>query len=200
MSTLPRKCAPSAMATRGEMMSPSTEPPSRMSTFSDAVTLPLTSPSTMTALANTCALILPFGPIVSTWSFSSILPFDVTLDREVLAAVQLALDDDRLADVHHVPLDPPGLRLRRRRRTDRLSGCDRCRRRRLAAVGFTASSRFHISFLRLDGLILGVGPPLKGWAQSRHAFRHTSSKWLPRTLEYPKAGLPGREPTEYIGR
>ena len=29
--------APSAMATRGEMMSPSTEPPSRMSTFSDAV-------------------------------------------------------------------------------------------------------------------------------------------------------------------
>ena len=59
---------------RGETMSPSTEPPSRMSTFSDAVTLPLTSPSTMTALANTCALILPFGPIVSTWSFSSILP------------------------------------------------------------------------------------------------------------------------------
>ena len=36
MSTLPRKCAPSAIATRGEMMSPSTEPLSRMSTFSRA--------------------------------------------------------------------------------------------------------------------------------------------------------------------
>ena len=79
-----------------------------MSTFSDAVTLPLTSPSTMTALAKTCALILPFGPIVSTWSFSSILPFDVAFDGEVFAAVQLALDDDGLSDVHHVPLDPPG--------------------------------------------------------------------------------------------
>jgi hypothetical protein len=62
------------MATRGETMSPSTEPPSRMSTFSVAVTLPFTSPSTMTAFANTCALILPFGPIVRTWSFSSIFP------------------------------------------------------------------------------------------------------------------------------
>src|SRR5262249_29488731 len=26
----------------------------------------------------------------------------------------------------------------------------------------------------------------KGWAQSRNAFRHTSSKWLPGTLKYPK--------------
>ena len=34
MSTLPRKCAPSAIATRGATMSPSTEPLSRMSTFS----------------------------------------------------------------------------------------------------------------------------------------------------------------------
>ena len=48
------------------MMSPSTEPLSRMSTLSLAVTLPVTSPSTMTDLANTWALILPFGPIVST--------------------------------------------------------------------------------------------------------------------------------------
>src|SRR5688572_1721990 len=66
MSTVPRKCAPSAMATRGDTMSPSTDPPSRMSTFSVAVTLPLTSPRTITDLACTCALILPLGPIVST--------------------------------------------------------------------------------------------------------------------------------------
>ena len=74
MSTLPRKCAPSAIATRGEAMSPSTEPLSRMSTFSDAVTLPVTSPSTTTDFAKTSALILPLGPMVSTLSLSSILP------------------------------------------------------------------------------------------------------------------------------
>src|SRR5262249_4394135 len=66
MSTLPRKCAPSAIATRGEMMSPSTDPLSRMSTLSLAVTFPVTSPSTITAFANTCALMRPLGPIVST--------------------------------------------------------------------------------------------------------------------------------------
>ena len=107
MSTLPRKCAPSAMATRGEAMSPSTEPLSRMSTFSDAVTLPVTSPSTTTALANTSALILPFGPMVRTLSLQIDPAFDVALDREIFAAAQLALDDDRLADIHVVP---PNLR------------------------------------------------------------------------------------------
>src|SRR6187200_988502 len=66
ISTLPRKCAPSAIATRGEMMSPSTDPPSRISTLSLAVTLPVTSPSTMTDFANTCALMRPLGPIVRT--------------------------------------------------------------------------------------------------------------------------------------
>ena len=71
---LPRKWAPSAIATRGEIRSPSTEPLSRMSTFSEAVTLPTTSPRTMTDLANTAALILPFGPIVRTFWRSSILP------------------------------------------------------------------------------------------------------------------------------
>ena len=58
----------------------------------------------MTAFANTCALILPFGPIVSTWSRSSNRAFDLPLDGQVFAAVQLALDDDRFADVHDVPL------------------------------------------------------------------------------------------------
>ena len=100
MSMLPRKCAPSAIATRGAAMSPSTDPLSRMSTFSLAVTLPVTSPRTMTALANTCALILPFGPIVRHVLAELDLAFDLAFDGQVLAAVQLALDDDRFADVH----------------------------------------------------------------------------------------------------
>jgi hypothetical protein len=70
MSMLPRKCEPSAMATRGATMSPSTEPFSLMSTFSVAFRLPVTWPRTTTALAETCALIRPFGPTVRTWSFS----------------------------------------------------------------------------------------------------------------------------------
>ena len=74
MSMAPRKCAPSAMATRGEVTSPSTEPLSRMSTFSDAVTLPVTSPRTITCLANTSARIFPLGPIVRVLSRSSIWP------------------------------------------------------------------------------------------------------------------------------
>ncbi len=74
MSMLPRKCAPSAIATRGAAMSPSTEPLSRMSTFSLAVTLPVTSPRMTTDFAKTCALIRPFGPMVRTFWRSSILP------------------------------------------------------------------------------------------------------------------------------
>ena len=93
MSTLPRKWAPSAMATRGETMSPSTEPPSRMSTFSDAVTLPLTSPSTMTALANTCGLDPAVGTDRQQVVLQLDLALDVALDREVLTAAQLAFDD-----------------------------------------------------------------------------------------------------------
>src|SRR6185436_1635224 len=94
-------------------------------------------------------------------------PFDMSLDGQVLAAVQLAFDDNRLADIHNVPLDPPGIRLHRRRCTDRLSGCGCCRRRRLAA------RRFH-RFITLPHL---VPPPRwahpgrwpaadKGWARS----------------------------------
>src|SRR5688572_10657142 len=41
-------------------------------------------------------------------------PLDLPFDREVFAAVQLALDDDRFTDVHHVPPSlMTGLRLRR---------------------------------------------------------------------------------------
>jgi hypothetical protein len=74
MSMLPRKCAPSEIATRGADRSPSTEPLSRISTRSLAVTLPCTSPWTTTVLANTDALMRAFGPIVSTFCLSSILP------------------------------------------------------------------------------------------------------------------------------
>src|SRR5512145_176909 len=74
MSTLPRKCAPSAMATRGETTSPSTDPLSRMSTFSAAFRLPRTWPKTTIALATTWAVIRALAPMVSTWSRSSILP------------------------------------------------------------------------------------------------------------------------------
>ena len=86
------------------MMSPSTEPLSRMSTFSEAVTLPVTSPSTMTALANTSARILPLGPIVRMLSLQLDPTLDVALDGQIFAAAQLALDDDRLPDIHLVPL------------------------------------------------------------------------------------------------
>ena len=65
MSMLPRKCAPSAIATLGDAMSPSTDPFARISSFSVAVMLPVTLPTTTTDFALTCALICPFGPIVS---------------------------------------------------------------------------------------------------------------------------------------
>jgi hypothetical protein len=42
--------------------------------FSDAVTLPVTSPCTTTAFAKTSALILPLGPIVRTLPFRSMRP------------------------------------------------------------------------------------------------------------------------------
>jgi hypothetical protein len=106
-------------------------------------------------------------------------------------------------------------------------------------VGLTASSRFHISFLRLDGLILGVGPPLNtGWPghvthfdtprrggchglltfnslvsvmlvtlypSETGYFRRPDVGLIPPTQASSsvlpeKQGLPGREPTEYIGR
>ena len=47
MTTLPRKWAPSAIATRGATRSPSTDPVSRSSTFSLAVMVPVTAPSTI---------------------------------------------------------------------------------------------------------------------------------------------------------
>ena len=74
MSMPPRNRAPSAMATLGAVMSPSTEPLSRIATLSVALMSPKTSPSTMTDFANTPALIRPCGPIVRTCCLSSILP------------------------------------------------------------------------------------------------------------------------------
>ena len=58
----------------GKELSASAAALSRMSTFSVAVTLPVTSPRMMTDLANTCALIFALVPIVRTLLLSSILP------------------------------------------------------------------------------------------------------------------------------
>ena len=63
------------MAMRGDVMSPSTEPFSRMLTTSIAVIFPVTRPRTSTDLASSrSALIRPLGPTVSTFSRNSILP------------------------------------------------------------------------------------------------------------------------------
>src|SRR5688572_33501369 len=62
------------------------------------------------------------------------LAFDVAFDRQILAPVQLTLDDNRFSDVHHVPLDPPALRLWYRRSADRLMRRSGRRGRRLAAL------------------------------------------------------------------
>ena len=113
MSTLPRKCAPSAIATRGETMSPSTDPLSRMSTLSLAVTLPVTSPSTITDFANTCALMRAVRADRQHVLAELDLAFDVPFDGQIFAAVQLALDDDRLADIHDVLLHSLSSSLRR---------------------------------------------------------------------------------------
>ena len=141
MSTLPRKCAPSAIATRGEMMSPSTDPLSRMSTFSLAVTLPVTSPSTITALANTCALMRAVRADRQHVVAQLNRAFDVAFDRQVLAAVQLALDDDRFADVHDVLLH---VMARLRTRTGQPRPCGR--------RGWLRRSRW-LSARRADGFI-----------------------------------------------
>src|SRR5688572_15415549 len=74
MSIEPRKCAPSEMATRGAMRSPSTEPLSRMSIFSTAVMFPCTCPCTTTDLARIFAMILPLALMVSMFCRSSMVP------------------------------------------------------------------------------------------------------------------------------
>ena len=55
MSMPPLKVAPSAMATRGALMSPLTVPPLPIEILSAASILPATSPRTTTDLADTCA-------------------------------------------------------------------------------------------------------------------------------------------------
>ena len=56
----------------------------------------------MTALANTSALIRPFGPDRQHVVAQLDAALHVALDGEILAAVQLTLDDDGFADVDHV--------------------------------------------------------------------------------------------------
>ncbi len=124
------------MATRGAMMSPSTDPPSRMSTFSEAVTLPVTSPSTDDGLREDLSLDLAVRADGEHMVLQLDLPLDLSFDGQIFAAVQLALDDDGLSDVHHIPLDPPVIRLRRRRRACRRNRDDRRRGCRLSAGRF----------------------------------------------------------------
>src|SRR5438270_88709 len=108
-------------------------------------------------------------------------PFDVTLDGQILATVQLALDDDGLPNIHDVLLHmltcvwprTGGSRYRRRRRL---------RRRRLPAG---RSHRFiafpHVTFLRLTAAKLGDLPSLlgpKGSGQYRGLFESLSSPFV----------------------
>ena len=74
-----------------------------MSTFSDAVTLPTTSPRTITDFANTAALDLAVRTNGEDVLAKLDLAFDLAFDGQVLAAVQLAFDDNRFTDVHDVP-------------------------------------------------------------------------------------------------
>ena len=144
MSTLPRKCAPSAIATRGDTMSPSTDPLSRMSTLSLAVTLPGHFAEHDDRLGEHLRLDSAVRSDRQHVIAQLNGPFDVAFDGQVFAAVQLALDDDRFSDVHDVFLHAV-TRLR-----TKTGGPGRYRRGRLAAqpvgplAGLTASSRFHM--------------------------------------------------------
>jgi len=72
--TVPWKYPPSTSAMRGAMTSPSSEPVARMSTFSRAVTRPVTEPPIVTILAQIRAVTLAVAPIVRTCAVSSIVP------------------------------------------------------------------------------------------------------------------------------
>ena len=101
---LPRKCAPSAIATRGADRSPSTDPLSRMSTRSRrgdvAVHLALDDDGLGEDLRLDLAVRADGEDVLPELD----LAFDLPFDGQVFAAAQLAFDDDALADIHHVPL------------------------------------------------------------------------------------------------
>ena len=129
MSMLPRKCAPSAIATRGADKSPSTEPLSRMSTRSVAVMLPCTSPCDDDGLGEDLRLDLAVRSDGQDVLAELDLAFDLSFDRQVLAAAQIAFDDDALADIHDVPLLLRRLRVDARRGRLRWATGGRTRRR-----------------------------------------------------------------------
>ena len=100
-----------------------------MLTRSLARMLPLTLPRTTTDFADNCTLTLPVGPTVRTWCRSSNRPVDLAVDDEVLAPLDIALDDDSPPD----PGDALGslraastLSARRRRTADRSIVSKRC--------------------------------------------------------------------------
>ncbi len=169
MSMLPRKCAPSAMATRGAAMSPSTEPLSRMSTFSLAVTLPVTSPRMTTDLANTWALILPFGPIVSTFCRSSILPStwpSIVRSSLPLSSPLMTTDLPMFTVVFSIPRwGSLGALWVRAASAAGGTAVDAGTEPPAGTVGLTASSRFHIGNLHLSERLTSQGVyRLRGWA------------------------------------
>ena len=125
MSTLPRKCAPSAIATRGAMMSPSTEPPSLISTLSRRRHVAVHLAEHDQGLGEHLGLDLAVRPNGEHVVFQLDLAFDLTLDGQILTPVQLAFDDDRLSNIHDVSpgLRPRlGLRCRRRLTLDGRTG------------------------------------------------------------------------------
>src|SRR4029079_10797182 len=105
------------------------------------------------------------------------LAFDVAFDRQILTAVQLTLDDNRFSNVHHVPLDPPVLRLRYGR------GADWLMRRRCWRRG----RRWFRSFVTL---------PHVGFLRALSVYRNASTAFLRRpTRAFVFRAGAGPEPT-----
>ena len=131
------------MATRGEMMSPSTDPLSRISTLSLAVTLPIDLAKHDHRLGEHLRLDFAVGTNRQHVLAQLDRALDVALDGEVLAAVQLALDDDRFSDVHDISLHVVNS-IRTRSGVPVATGAGGCGAAGCPLAGRTASSRFHM--------------------------------------------------------
>ena len=103
-------------------------------------------------MANTCALILPVRPDRQDVVAELNRALDMAFDREILAAVQLALDDDRFADVHDVLLHVMA-RLKSRTEAPDRGRRGRLRRSRLSARGSDCFIAFPHVNLRLSSCV-----------------------------------------------
>ena len=202
MSTLPRKCAPSAMAIRGAVMSPSTAPFSRMLTMSTAVILPVTRPRMSTDLANSSsALILPLGPTVNALSRKSILPsncpsmvrFSLPLNSPLMTTdlPMLTTSLEAGLSVSDARLEPPALARPAR-------GCSSTSA--LSAGGRTTSSRFHMKSPPLPvrthkpqiGALIWPGQVYRNARSSCTADRCRRPARVPGVCTVPRCRLPER--------